>query len=83
VVGGVEVRPALAESYTVNPEATEWVFKLRPGVVFHNGAAFDANDVVATFVSQWDASSPNHVGRTGTFEYFGAFFGSFLNAPTE
>ena len=36
-----------------------------------------------SFAAQWDAKSPNHVGRTGTFEYFGAFFGAFLNADTR
>jgi len=82
-VGGVEVEPSLAEKYTANADATEYVFNLRKGVKFQNGAALDANDVVATFVSQWDAASPNHKGRTGTFEYFGSFFGSFLNAPKQ
>ena len=79
-VGGVEVEPGLAEDWTTNEDATVWTFKLRDGVKFHNGAALDASDVVATFASQWDAKSPNHKGRTTTFEYFGAFFGSFLNA---
>lgn len=79
-VGSVEVEPALAEKYDVNEDATEYVFHLRQDVKFHNGATLDANDVVATFVSQWDAKSPNHKGRTTTFEYFGAFFGAFLNA---
>jgi peptide/nickel transport system substrate-binding protein len=78
--GSVEVEPALAQSYTYNNDGTEWVFNLRPGVTFHGGQALDANDVVASFKMQWDASDPNHVGRTGTFEYFNAFFGSFLNA---
>lgn len=82
-VGGVEVEPALAEKFTVNADATEYVFTLRKGVKFHNGATLDANDVVATYVAQWDASSPNHTGRTGMFEYFGSFFGAFLNAPAE
>jgi peptide/nickel transport system substrate-binding protein len=82
-VGGVEVEPSLAEKFTVNKDATEYVFNLRKGVKFHNGATLDANDVVATFASQWDASSPNHKGRTGTFEYFGSFFGAFLNAPKK
>ncbi len=82
-VGGTEVIPGLAEAYTVNDELTEYTFTLRQGVTFHNGAALDANDVVASFASQWDAASPNHVGRTGMFEYFGAFFGAFLNAPAE
>lgn len=78
-VGGTDVVPALAESYTANDALDEWTFKLRPGVTFHNGATFDANDVVATYVSLWDAASPNHTGRTGQFEYFGAFFGSPIN----
>jgi peptide/nickel transport system substrate-binding protein len=77
--GGVEVVPALAESYTSNTEGTEWTFTLRDGVTFHDGATLDANDVVASYAMQWDAKNPNHKGRTGTFEYFGAFFGKFLN----
>jgi peptide/nickel transport system substrate-binding protein len=36
--------PALAESWTkVNP--TTWRFKLRPGVKFHDGTPFTADDV--------------------------------------
>jgi peptide/nickel transport system substrate-binding protein len=82
-VGGTDVEPSLAESYTVNADLTEYTFTVRQGVLFQNGATLDANDVVASFAAQWDAASPNHVGRTGTFEYFGAFFGSFLNAPAQ
>ncbi len=79
-VGGAEVEPALAERYEANADLTVWTFYLRKGVKFHNGAELDANDVVATFKAQWDAKDPNHKGRTGTFEYFNAFFGAFLNA---
>ena len=79
--GGVEVVPYLAESYEANEDATVYTFVLRDGVTFHNGATLDANDVVASFAAQWDASSPNYTGRTATFEYFGAFFGAHLNAP--
>jgi len=78
--GTAELIPALAVEWEANEDATVWTFTLRQGVQFHNGATLDANDVVATFVSQWDAQSPNHVGRTGSFEYFGALFGNFINA---
>jgi ABC-type transport system substrate-binding protein len=78
-IGGTDVKPSLAESYTANADLTEYTFALRQGVKFQNGATFEANDVVASFAAQWDAKSPNHVGRTGTFEYFGGFFGGFLN----
>ncbi len=42
------LKPALAESWTqVNP--TTWRFKLRPGVKFHDGTPFTADDVVFSF----------------------------------
>lgn len=79
--GGTAVVPALAETYEANDEATVWTFHLRQGVTFHDGSTFDANDVVASFVVQWDAANPLHVGRSGAFDYFSAFFGGFLNPP--
>jgi ABC-type transport system substrate-binding protein len=80
-VGGVEVVPSLATEYTPNEDATEWVFTLRPGVLFHDGSTLDANDVVESWYIQWDAASPLHVGRVGDFTYFSGLFGSFLNPP--
>ena len=79
-VGGAAVVPGLAEKFESNADLTEWTFTLRPGVAFHNGATLDANDVVATYASIWDAKNPAHKGRTTTFEYFTTFFGAFLNA---
>lgn len=38
--------PELAESWEAKPGATEWVFKLRKGVTFHNGKEMTAADVV-------------------------------------
>ena len=42
------VQPALAESWEAKPGATEWRFKLRKDVVFHNGKKLTAADVVYT-----------------------------------
>ena len=81
--GTGDVEPALAESYSANAELTEWTFKLRPGVKFHNGATFEADDVLATFGAMWDVKNPAHKGRTGNFEYWTAYFGTFLNAPAK
>ena len=39
----------LATSWSANAEATEWTLKLRPGVKFHDGSAFDSADVLYTF----------------------------------
>ena len=41
--------PDLAESWSSNADFTEWTFKLRKGVVFHDGSPCTAKDVVATF----------------------------------
>ena len=37
--------PALAESWTISKDGTEYVFLLRKGVLFHNGKELDAEDV--------------------------------------
>ncbi len=42
-----ELQPALALSWE-QTEPTRWIFTLRQDIRFHNGAPFDAQDVVAT-----------------------------------
>lgn len=74
--------PALATSWRAINDTT-WEFRLRDGVTFHDGATLDANDVVLSYVVQWDAAHPLHVGRDGSFAYFPGLFGAFLNAPAE
>ena len=41
-----QAQPELASSFEPNADATQWVFKLRKGVSFHNGKTLDADDVV-------------------------------------
>lgn len=79
-VGGTAPEPALATECTANDDATVWTCALRSGVTFHDGAHFDANDVVLSYAVQWDKAHPLHIGRTGSFEYWGAFWAAFLNA---
>ena len=80
--GGASVSPALAEGCEPNPELTVWTCTLRAGVVFHDGAALDANDVVLSFAVQWDAEHPLHRGRAGIFQPFIDAFGGLLNPPS-
>lgn len=82
-VGDTAVEPGLAESYEASADLTEWTFKLRQNVKFHNGFTMDAADVVASLVLQWDAASPLHKGNTGAFSYWSGLFGPFLNAPAQ
>ncbi|OAI39071.1 hypothetical protein AYO38_08350 [bacterium SCGC AG-212-C10] len=37
-----EVKPALAESWTISDDHLTWSFKIRPGVTFHDGTPVDA-----------------------------------------
>lgn len=41
-----KVVPALAESWDISDDGTEYTFKLREGVTFHNGEPFTADSVV-------------------------------------
>ncbi len=41
--------PVLADSFTVSASNKIYTIKLKPNVTFHDGSAFDANDVAATF----------------------------------
>ena len=44
-----EIQPALAESWEISEDGTEYTFYLREGVTFHNGEVFNADDVIATW----------------------------------
>ncbi|MBI3706373.1 MAG: ABC transporter substrate-binding protein [Proteobacteria bacterium] len=44
----LRIGPGLAESWTVSPDGKTYVFRLRRGVTFHNGAPMEAADVVAS-----------------------------------
>lgn len=56
--GNFRIEPALALSWGRRTDASSeyddfgddlWEFRLRPGVTFHDGSRFDAQDVIATF----------------------------------
>lgn len=63
---GATFTPGLAESWEPNAAGDVWTFHLEEGVTFHDGSAFDADDVVATFERlldpNWDPST--RIGST-------------------
>ena len=82
-IGGTEAVPSLATECAPNEDASVWTCALRDGVKFHDGADFDANDVVVSYAVQWDAEHPLHIGRSGAFEYFPGLWGGYLNPPAS
>jgi len=52
--------PGLATSWAVDAkDRTKWVFKLRPGVTFHDGSAFNADAVVWNVRKVLDKDAPH------------------------
>ncbi|WP_239508395.1 ABC transporter substrate-binding protein, partial [Proteus mirabilis] len=54
-----EVLPALAESWTVSDDGKIYTFKLHKDVKFHDGTAFDAQDVKFSLDRARDEKSVN------------------------
>ncbi|MFS4436748.1 ABC transporter substrate-binding protein [Paracoccaceae bacterium GXU_MW_L88] len=72
--GTTEVEPALAESWEISEDGTEYTFKLREGVKFHTTDYFtptrdmNADDVIFTFERQQEGQDFYEEGAS--FEYF-------------
>ena len=49
-----QVEPALATAWTVSPDGRTWRFTLRRNVKFHDGTAFTAQHVIASFTRVLD-----------------------------
>ena len=62
--GSTQVVPGLAESWEVSEDGLEYIFHLRSGVKFQSSDSFtptrdfNADDVVFTFMRQWDPEHP-------------------------
>jgi peptide/nickel transport system substrate-binding protein len=83
----MSAEPDLAESWTGNAELTEWTFRIRAGLTFHDGTPCTAKDVAATFAAILDpktaSAARTNIGpvaevratddRTAVFRLRGAF----------
>lgn len=55
-----QLTPWLAESWTSNPDATEWTFKIRQGVTFNDGTPMTAKDVAASINRMADPANKSN-----------------------
>ena len=60
-------QPSLAESWTVEENASKWTFNLHSGIIFHNGENLKASDVVATLRGVLDPSVGGAFGTQGVY----------------
>ena len=63
----LEIEPGLATSWTVSPDGKTYTFKLRDGVLFHDGSRFDAEAVKFNFDRVLDKEHPYY--HTGPFPF--------------
>src|SRR6056297_287692 len=63
--GTLEVEPALAESWEISEDGTEYTFALREGITFHDGTPLDAEAVKFNFDRMLNEEHPYH--DTGPF----------------
>ena len=78
VPGSTELAPELATDWSSDPEAKVWTFKLREGVLFHDGTPFNAEAVKFNFERWWDPSHPAGFRAEGkTYPRWLRVFGPF------
>jgi peptide/nickel transport system substrate-binding protein len=59
--------PGLATSWEISDDGTQYTFKLRDGVTFHDGAPFNADAVMANFDRFWNKESSTYFEKTAAF----------------
>jgi len=73
--------PGLALSWIISEDGLDYIFNLRPGVVFHAGAPLNADAVIANFNRWFDPDDPLH--GQGTYDMWEEFFLGFKGETEE
>jgi peptide/nickel transport system substrate-binding protein len=79
--GTTEIQPALAESWDASTDGKTWTFKLRDGVKFQDGEAFNAAAVCANF-DRWYGFTGSFQNSSATY-YWQTVFGGFKKNEPE
>jgi peptide/nickel transport system substrate-binding protein len=79
-LGGAEIEPALATSWSADAAGTAWTFQLREGVKFHDGTDFNAAAVCFNF-ERWFHFTGELQNQDISY-YWQAAFGGFADGAT-
>jgi peptide/nickel transport system substrate-binding protein len=74
--GGTDPVPSLASGCAISEDGLVYTCSLRTDVRFHNGARFDASDVLDSFAAAWDCAHPLHEGRGNVFQRWSWIMGT-------
>ncbi len=78
-LGGTDIEPELATEFTADEAGTAWTFKLREGVKFHDGTAFDAESVCFNF-NRWYNFTGVQASESVSYYWVTVFGGFAKNA---
>lgn len=74
--------PALAEEYSASVDASEWTFRLRKGVKFHDGKSLTKDDVLYSIQKAIDSGVTGYKSiKSFSFDSSGETLTITLNAP--
>ena len=80
--GTTKLAPSLATEWSASKDGLSWTFKLRDGVKFHDGTAFNAEAVRANFSRWWDEKDPLGFRSAGkTYAIWSGLFGGYKGTP--
>lgn len=80
-VEGGNPAPALATSWIISEDGLDYIFNLRPGVVFHDDTPLNADAVIANFNRWFDPEDALH--GDGTYATWQEFFLGFKGETEE
>ena len=75
------VVPGLATSWTASDDGLDYIFKLRPDAVFHDGTPVDADAILANFNRWFDPEDSLH--GSGAFEEWESIFLGFKGETND
>jgi peptide/nickel transport system substrate-binding protein len=78
--GTTKLEPGLATSWSADASGKVWTFRLRPGVTFQDGTAFDAAAVCANF-DRWHTFTGGNQALRRSY-YWQRVFGGFKGQPS-